>query len=1079
MSQNKQKRKVDSSSEGEESEDDSTEQNQDNESTQQGGENEEETYEIDFKNLPSHACEYCGVHNKNSVVKCLNKDCNKWFCNGKQQGQGASHIIMHLVKSKHKEIQVHADNQNSDTTIECYICENKNIYLLGLVHLKNQEDQGLIICRQPCLNLKKYNEMQWEIEKWNPLIDEKMIVSWLAQPPSAKQMEKGFKVSQKQIYEYEEQIKTNPNFKLAQGAAQNQVKKLKPVLLRYKTGKQYFQTFYNLIEAEANYDKALKENLHYNSITVKWDISLKSRKVAQFVLPQGEDNEFNLLSGSELKITYKKNKKDEEWSAKGTITKVGNNDEVFVELSHNVKDTPPSGKGYTIEFVWKHTAVKRIKKGIKKFWQDEKCISSFLYFQILGHQNEEQQTPTLDIQLPKHYSLPKMPELNYYQVEAVKKALQQPLCLIQGPPGTGKTFTSTAIIYHLVKNIQKSGQRGQVLVCAPSNIVVDQLAERIHQAGIKVVRMCSRSREMISSSVEFLTLHNQVRSLDFDEYKEMQKLLELKEDQGELDHDDEDKYYSLKRQGEKEILRNAEVICSTCISSADPRLKDIRFKHVLIDEATQAIEPECLLPMLKGAKHVILVGDHRQLGPVVTCRDTAKAGLNKSLFERMVSMGIRPIRLQVQYRMHPDLSIFPSNTFYEGTLQNGVTFNDRQFHGDFPWPNKNKPLMFLNSCGVEEISSSGTSYLNRQETALIEDIVFRLIKAKVKSEQIGIITPYKGQRFYIGDYLSKNGRLNHVLYRQIEIASVDGFQGREKDYIIISCVRSNECQGIGFLTDPRRLNVAITRARYGLIIVGNAKVLARDNLWNNLLNHMKENKVLVDGTLNDLRQCTLKFRQPQKYVPERSEFQDNNNNDNDDARSTVSYKIDNINNFDLELPIGYGFRNSEFGFNKMPQTEQFRKIQKDQALNTVKNYGTQLFNNQNNQEIFFFGQDRDSNFYDNSSQQKNTGYPNQFRNNGGFLNPNQNQNDFNGRNKNDFNNQDEQAEDQEDDNYTNGGDEIYTEKQNDYNNPIIQKSQPKDNSQNNKTTSFGGIGTFSIGAQKYSQFDLDLPDEFK
>ena len=113
--------------------------------------------------------------------------------------------------------------------------------------------------------------------------------------------------------------------------------------------------------------------------------------------------------------------------------------------------------------------------------------------------------------------------------------------------------------------------------------------------------------------------------------------------------------------------------------------------------------------MLKAAKQVILVGDHRQLGPVVTSRVTARAGLNKSMFERLVQLGIRPLRLQVQYRMHPELTKFPSNTFYEGTLQNGVTISDRVYYGDFPWPNRNKPMFFLNTYGIEEISASGTS----------------------------------------------------------------------------------------------------------------------------------------------------------------------------------------------------------------------------------------------------------------------------------------------------------------------------------------------------------------------------------
>eukprot|EP00919_Chromeraceae_sp_WS-2016_P027226 GHVR01064711.1.p1 GENE.GHVR01064711.1~~GHVR01064711.1.p1 ORF type:complete len:242 (-),score=1.04 GHVR01064711.1:1906-2631(-) len=231
--------------------------------------------------------------------------------------------------------------------------------------------------------------------------------------------------------------------------------------------------------------------------------------------------------------------------------------------------------------------------------------------------------------------------------------------------------------------------------------------------------------------------------------------------------------------------------------------------------------------MLKSAKQVILVGDHLQLGPVVICRETAKAGLNKSLFERLVMIGHKPIRLQVQYRMHPSLTAFPSNTFYDGTLQNGITEKDRIMNKQFPWP-QNHPSFFLNLYGTEELSASGTSYLNRTEAVAVDKIVFYLERAGISAKEIGIITPYKGQRAYIINYLQKNGQItskNVNYYKDLEISSVDGYQGREKDYIIVSCVRSNEGPGIGFLKDPRRLNVTITRAKYGMIILGNAKVL--------------------------------------------------------------------------------------------------------------------------------------------------------------------------------------------------------------------------------------------------------------
>jgi regulator of nonsense transcripts 1 len=209
---------------------------------------------------------------------------------------------------------------------------------------------------------------------------------------------------------------------------------------------------------------------------------------------------------------------------------------------------------------------------------------------------------------------------------------------------------------------------GKVLVCAPSNIAVDQLTEKISGTGVKVVRLCARSRESISSGVDYISLHEQIKHLKHNQFKKMQELIVQKEEDGELNEKDEKMLKDLKRQAEDEILRNADVICTTCVSAFDQRLKPLKFKQVLIDEATQATEPETLIPILKGAKHVILVGDHCQLGPVIMCKKAAKAGLNQSLFERLICLGIRPIRLQVQYRMHPALSNFPSLTFYEGSL---------------------------------------------------------------------------------------------------------------------------------------------------------------------------------------------------------------------------------------------------------------------------------------------------------------------------------------------------------------------------------------------------------------------------
>lgn len=270
---------------------------------------------------------------------------------------------------------------------------------------------------------------------------------------------------------------------------------------------------------------------------------------------------------------------------------------------------------------------------------------------------------------------------------------------------------------------------------------------------------------------------------------------------------------------------------------------------------------------------IVLVGDHCQLGPVIMCKQTVMQGLNMSLFERLIRLGNRPLRLQIQYRMHPALSVFPSDTFYEGSLQNGVSSQQRTIEGlDFPWPDPDKPMFFLHTTGTAELSGSGTSYLNKNEAVSIEAIVTYLLKLGLNSSQIGIITPYEAQRSYVFTYLERNCSLDSSLYQDLEIASVDSFQGREKDFIVMSCVRSSEDLGIGFLSDPRRLNVSITRAKYGLIIIGNARVLSKNQIWCNLLNHFSTEGVLVEGSISNLRPMTLKLDKPLKYLPDSRTF---------------------------------------------------------------------------------------------------------------------------------------------------------------------------------------------------------------
>eukprot|EP01042_Synura_sphagnicola_P001073 gene1073-1209_t len=600
----------------------------------------------------------------------------------------------------------------------------------------------------------------------------------------------------------------------------------------------------------------MKENQKQEDISVRWEVGLSKKRIAVFKFPGRDENELRLVTGDELKLKLDAGAarlNGASWEGTGHILRLVDG-EIYMEMrSSNVP--VDITEGYIAEFVWKSTSYDRMQAALKNFAVDDTSVSGYLYHRLLGHEIEQQ---SLRVSVPSRLSAPGLPELNHSQLAAVRAVLSKPLSLIQGPPGTGKTVTSATIVYHLAKQ-----NMGQVLVCAPSNVAVDQLTEKIHQSGLRVVRLSAKSREAVTSSVDHLTLHVMVRNLDTPDKAELRKFQLLKDELGDLTSADAKRYRQLRIQAEKEILQAADVICTTCVGAGDPRLGNFRFRQALIDESTQAMEPECLIPIVLGVKQLVLVGDHCQLGPVVMCKKAAKAGLTQSLFERLVLLGTRPIRLQVQYRMHPALSEFPSNMFYEGTLQNGVSDLERVLPGvDLPWPNPSRPMFFLISNGGEEIGPSGTSFLNRTEASAVEKLVTMMLKTGIVPDQIGVITPYEGQRAFVVSHMQRNGPLKSDLYHEIEVASVDSFQGREKDFIILSCVRSNEQQGIGFLRDPRRLNVALTRARYGVIIIGNARLLAKNPLWNALLIHFQERDCLVDGPLNNMQVSMMSLPHP-------------------------------------------------------------------------------------------------------------------------------------------------------------------------------------------------------------------------
>lgn len=754
---------------------------------------------------------------------------------------------------------MHPDSTLGDTVLECYSCGTKNVFLLGFIPAKS-DTVVVLLCRHPCASQPSSKDMNWDTARWQPLIEDRSFLHWLVGAPTDQEQLRARHLSPQMIAKLEEmwkenQLATVQDLEKAAGIDDDPA----PVQSHYDDAYQYQNIFGPLVKIEADYDRKLKEAQSQDGLIVRWDFGLNNKHLASFTLPKLELGDVKLAVGDEMRLRYTGELRA-HWEGVGYVIKIPNNqsDEVTIELrAKGDKHSVPTEctHNYCVDYVWKATSFDRMQHALKTFAVDEMSVSGYIFHKLLGH---EVAAAPMKTQVPKKFSVPGLPDLNSSQIQAVKHVLQKPLSLIQGPPGTGKTVTSATIIYHLAKT-----NGGQVLVCAPSNVAVDQLCERIHRTQLKVVRVTAKSREDVESNVGFLSLHEQVRMNDTN--VELNKLNQLKSELGELSSQDEKKFKQLTRNAEREILSNADVICCTCVGAGDPRLAKLKFRTVLIDESTQSAEPECMIPLVLGCKQVVLVGDHQQLGPVIMNKKAAKAGLNQSLFERLVALSLVPSRLQVQYRMHPCLSEFPSNMFYDGTLSNGVTVQERvRREVDFPWPVADSPMMFWSNLGNEEISASGTSYLNRTEALNVEKIITRFFKAGVKPADIGIITPYEGQRSYVVTSMQNNGTFKKEQYKEIEVASVDAFQGREKDFIVLSCVRSNDHQGIGFLSDPRRLNVALTRAKYGVVILGNPKVLSKHPLWHYLLLHFKDRNCLVEGPLSNLQTSLLQFSRPKQ-----------------------------------------------------------------------------------------------------------------------------------------------------------------------------------------------------------------------
>lgn len=440
----------------------------------------------------------------------------------------------------------------------------------------------------------------------------------------------------------------------------------------------------------------------------------------------------------------------------------------------------------------------------------------------------------------------RFPWLNCTQEEAVNKVLHaKDVAIVHGPPGTGKTTTLVEAIYETLH------RENQVLVCAQSNMAVDWISEKLVDRGVSVLRIGNPSRvndKMLSFTYErrfeshpdytqLWSIRKAIREL----YGRIRKSSDREQIRTKI-NSLKDRATELEIRINEALFSEARVIACTLVGSANRILTGQKFGTVFIDEAAQALEAACWIAIRK-ADRVILAGDHCQLPPTVKDPQALRAGLGYTLMQSIVKNRPETVSLlKVQYRMNDEIMRFSSNWFYGGMLESAPEVKYRSIL-DF-----DTPIEWVNTEGMdcnEEFVGENYGRINKPEAELsvaqLKAYILKIGKERFLEEKIdvGLISPYKAQVQYLRQLIRKDNFFKP--YRSaITINTVDGFQGQERDVILISLVRANEEGQIGFLNDLRRMNVVITRARMKLIILGDVSTLTRHTFYAELYRYIED-----------------------------------------------------------------------------------------------------------------------------------------------------------------------------------------------------------------------------------------------
>ncbi|WP_210488780.1 AAA domain-containing protein [Rufibacter aurantiacus] len=583
---------------------------------------------------------------------------------------------------------------------------------------------------------------------------------------------------------------------------------------------------------------------------IKQQVGFGNKMVVELERISGRDQLHMFQAGSSAALFTN----GEGGSLNGVVLEVKRNKLRLATSREDLPDWIEGGARLGVELTFDEVSYREMEFALMKVMEAEKSRLAQLRDIILGAE------PAI---FRRERDFSPIPALNDSQNAAVKNIMQaKDVAIIHGPPGTGKTTTLVQAILQTLA----AGER-KLLVTAPSNTAVDLLTEKLAEQDVNVIRIGNPSR--VSEVLLEHTLDSQI--MHHRDYKQLKKLRkqaqEYKAMAGQykrnFGHEERQQRQFMKEESKRilsqaddiedyiteDLLDHVEVITCTLVGSANRAIRHLQYDTVFIDEAAQALEPACWIPITR-ANRVVLAGDHHQLPPTVKSIAAERGGLARTLFEKCIERQPETaVMLTTQYRMHEHIMGFSNGQFYRGELQAHESVASATLPDVHPVFQPGLIVEFIDTAGCgfnDQTIGEGSSTANPEEAdILIKHLVNLLMPYEPvgKDEElperplrIGIISPYRAQINYLNDQVEHQPKLAAMqARRQLSVGTVDSFQGQERDIIYISMVRSNPEGEIGFLADIRRMNVAMTRAKKKMVIVGDSATLGQHPFYQEFL----------------------------------------------------------------------------------------------------------------------------------------------------------------------------------------------------------------------------------------------------